>query len=257
MKGRSLGENVLLASELIRDYNKSSCLRSSMLKVDIRKAFDTVCWDFVIKILKTQGFPALFVSWIEECITSPRFSMALNGELAGFFKWKKGLRQGDSISPYLFIMIMEVLSRLLNKAQIENKFRLHPLCNSPRITHLLFADDLLVFSNGSRASVSGIKAVMSVFKDWSGLDMNEAKSEIFYGGYNDIQASVMADLSGFKRGSFPTRYLGLPLDPKKITFATLQPFLERITSKLHSWTVKNSYFCRESEADLFSYLWNG
>ncbi|XP_013624949.1 PREDICTED: uncharacterized protein LOC106331168 [Brassica oleracea var. oleracea] len=238
LKGRSLGENVLLASELIRDYNKSSCLRSSMLKVDIRKAFDTVCWDFVIKILKAQGFPPLFVSWIQECITSPRFFVALNGELAGFFEGKKGLRQGDSISPYLFIMIMEVLSRLLNKAQIENKFQLHPLCNSPRITHLLFADDLLVFSDGSRASVSGIKAVMSVFREWSGLDMNEAKSEIFYGGYNDIQASVMADLSGFKRGSFPTRYLDLPLDPKKITLATLQPFLERITSQLHSWTVK-------------------
>lgn len=68
--------------------------------------------------------------------------------------------------------------------------------------------------------------------------MNDAKSEIFFGGYADIQATVLADLSGFKRGSFPTRYLGLPLDPKKITMATLKPFLERITSKLHSWTVK-------------------
>ncbi|KAG2302208.1 hypothetical protein Bca52824_030859 [Brassica carinata] len=86
------------------------------------------------------------------------------------------------------------------------------------------------------------RSVMTVFKDWSGLDMNEAKSEIYYGGYNDIQASVLADLSGFKRGSFPTRYLGLPLDPKKITFATMQPFLDRITSKLHSWTVKTLTF---------------
>ena len=56
-KGRSLGENVLLVSELIRDYNKRSCLKSGMLKVDIRKAFDTVCWEFVIKILEAQDLP--------------------------------------------------------------------------------------------------------------------------------------------------------------------------------------------------------
>ncbi|XP_013639486.1 PREDICTED: uncharacterized protein LOC106344713 [Brassica oleracea var. oleracea] len=159
-------------------------------------------------------------------------------ELAGFFEGRKGLRQGDCISPYLFIMVMEVLSILLNRADQQGEFRLHPLCTSPRLTHLLFADDLLVFSDGSRFSINGIKSVMASFKLWSGLDMNEAKSEIFFGGYTDIHASVLADLSGFKWGSFPTRYLGLPLDPKRIAMATLQTFLERITSKLHSWTVK-------------------
>lgn len=135
-------------------------------------------------------------------------------------------------------MVMEVLSLLLNRADQQGEFRLHPMCTSPRLTHLLFADDLLVFSDGSRFSVNGIKTVMASFKMWSSLHMNDAKSKIFFGGYTDIQASVLSNLSGFKRGSFPTRYLGLPLDPKRITMATLQPFLERITSKLHSWTVK-------------------
>ncbi|KAG2306140.1 hypothetical protein Bca52824_025888 [Brassica carinata] len=80
--------------------------------------------------------------------------------------------------------------------------------------------------------------VMNHFKEWSGLDTNESKSEIFYGGYSETQAAVLSDLSGFRRGEFPTRYLGLPLSPKKISAATLQPFIDRITSKLHSWTVK-------------------
>ena len=238
LKGRSLGENVLLATELIKDYNKSSCHKSAMLKIDIRKAFDTVCWDFVIKVLEAQQFPPMFITWVKECISSPRFSVAINGELAGFFEGKKGLRQGDSISPYIFIMLMEVLSRLLDKAQSEGSFRLHPLCSDPMLTHLLFADDLLVFSDGSRASTAGIKDVMCHFKNWSGLDTNETKTEIFYGGYTDIQISVLSDLSGYKRGEFPTRYLGLPLSPKRISAATLQPFIDRITSKLHSWTVK-------------------
>lgn len=238
LKGRSLGENVLLATELIRDYNKSSCHHSAMLKIDIRKAFDTVCWDFVIKVLEAQLFPTMFITWITECISSPRFSVAINGELAGFFEGKKGLRQGDSISPYLFIMLMEVLSRLLDKAESDGAFVLHPKCSSPKLTHLLFADDLLVFSDGSSNSTAGIKSVMDQFKDWSGLDTNEAKSEIFYGGFTATEAASLCALSGYRRGEFPTRYLGLPLSPKRISAATLQPFIDRITSKLHSWTVK-------------------
>lgn len=238
LKGRSLGENVLLATELMKDYNRSTCLRSVMLKIDIRKAFDTVCWDFVIKVLEAQQFPPRFITWITESILSPRFLVAINGELASFFEGKKGLRRGDSISPYMFIMLMEVLSLLLNKAESDGAFRLHPLCSTPRLTHILFAHDLLVFSDGSGDSIEGIKEVMQKFKDWSGLDTNESKSEILYGGYTDIQAFLLTDLSGFKRGELPSRYLGLPLNPKRISAAIMQPFVDRITAKLHSWTIK-------------------
>ncbi|KAJ4872742.1 Uncharacterized protein Rs2_45586 [Raphanus sativus] len=75
------------------------------------------------------------------------------------------------------------------------------------------------------------EAVMSGFKEWTGLDMNDVKSEIFFGGFTNTEAAVISDISGFKIGTFPTRYLGLPLNPKKITFATLQPFLERLSRK--------------------------
>ncbi|CAE6005964.1 unnamed protein product [Arabidopsis arenosa] len=87
-------------------------------------------------------------------------------------------------------------------------------------------------------SLSGIAEVMRHFKSLSGLDVNPAKSEIFFGGYSDIQVAVLSDLQGIKVGSFPTRYLGLPLNPARISFATLQPFLEKITNKLHAWTVR-------------------
>lgn len=72
--------------------------------------------------------------------------------------------------------------------------------------------------------------------------MNAAKSEIFFGGFNSIEASVISDLSGFKIGTFPTRFLGLPLNPSRISMATLQPFIEKITLKLNSWTVKSLSF---------------
>ena len=228
----------MLASELIRNYDKSSCLKSSLLKIDIRKAFDTVCWDFVLKILEAQNFPPLFRSWIKECMTSPRFSISINGELAGFFEGKKGLRQGDSISPYLFIMIMEVLSRLLDVGAVEGKFSAHPLCTSPPLTHLAFADDLLVFSDGSQHSLLGIMGILSQFHSLSGLDMNPAKSELFFGGLSVSEAAQISGVVGVKLGTFPSRYLGLPLNPTKLSLSTLQPFLQKFTSQLHSWTSK-------------------
>lgn len=135
-KGRSLGENVLLATELIRNYQRSNCPKASMLKVDFRKAFDTVCWAFVNKLLEAQDFPPLFRMWVRECFSSPRFSIMINGEPAGFFKGKKGLRQGDPISPYLFIMVLEALSCLLDKVARDSLFGLHPQCENPLITHL-------------------------------------------------------------------------------------------------------------------------
>ncbi|BAB09269.1 unnamed protein product [Arabidopsis thaliana] len=174
---------------------------------------------------------------IKECITSPRFSISVNGELAGFFPGQKGLRQGDPISPYLFIIVMKVLSNLLSQATYEGKFRLHPLCDSPRLTHLLFADALLIFSDEAKHSLTSISEVMKHFKELSGLDVNQAKLELFFGSYSDIQVVVLSDLQGTKLGIFPTRYLGLPLNQARICYTTLQPFIEKITNKLHAWTV--------------------
>lgn len=140
----------------------------------------------------------------------PHFSVAINGELAGFFEGRKGIRQGDSISPYLFIMVIEVLSKLLERAADNGQLGLHPKCFDPRVTHLLFANDLLVFSDGSRHSLFGIRETMNEFRRISGLEMNPAKSELFFGGYNEIEAAVLSDLVGIQIGVFLTRYLGLP-----------------------------------------------
>lgn len=84
-----------------------------------------------------------------ECITSPTFSILINGKPNGFFQGKKGLRQGDPLSPYLFIMCMEVLSRLLDAATRNGSFGYHPKCKALGLTHLVFSDDLVIFSDAS------------------------------------------------------------------------------------------------------------
>lgn len=136
VQGRLLMENVLLASELVKGYHKENISPWCVMKIDISKAFDSVQWEFVLESLRTWGFPEKFIHWIKLCITSPSFSVQVNGDLAGYFQSSRGLRQGCSLSLYRFVMCMNVLSLKIDRAVADKKFALHPGCKSLAITHL-------------------------------------------------------------------------------------------------------------------------
>jgi hypothetical protein len=143
---RSIAENVLLAQELVRNYHKDSGQPRCTLKIDLMKAYDFVDWEFLICCLKCFGFPTRFINWIGVCITSPRFYVCINGTMCGYFEGKRGLRQGDPLSPYLFVIAMEVFSKIMVDYTGENSgFKFHPKCANLKLTHLCFADDLLIF----------------------------------------------------------------------------------------------------------------
>lgn len=88
-------------------------------------------------VLEVSGFPLRFVHWIEECITNAQFSIKVNGGLCGFFLPERGLRQGDSLSPYLFALVMEVFSRLMDKATRDPESDFHWRCKRIRLSHLV------------------------------------------------------------------------------------------------------------------------
>lgn len=113
VKGRLLVENVLLATELVQGFNQTNISSRGLLKVDIRKAFDSVSWQFITQILKSANFSDVFINWIEQCIITTSLSINVNGNLCGYFKGTKGLRQGDLFSSHLFVMAMEVFANLL------------------------------------------------------------------------------------------------------------------------------------------------
>ncbi|CAL9233409.1 unnamed protein product, partial [Arabidopsis halleri] len=93
-------ENLLLATEIIKDYHKESVSPRCAMKIDISKAFDSVQWSFLLNTLRALDFPEQYVKWIQTCISTASFSVQVNGELAGYFGSERGLRQGCSLSPY-------------------------------------------------------------------------------------------------------------------------------------------------------------
>lgn len=122
-----------------------------------------------MNVLTALDFPQSYVQWIMLCITTPSFLVQINGDLASFFQSSRGLRQGCSLSPYLFVMSMDVLSKMLDKAAGSNQFGYHPRCKKLGLTHLSFPDDLMVLYDGKVRSVEGIVRVFYAFAKFSGL----------------------------------------------------------------------------------------
>ena len=178
------------------------------------------------------------MGWIKACVTIAHFSVLVNGSPEGFFGSSCGLRQGDPLSPFLFLLIMEVLSRILKK--IEENYLIRGfhvgVANSigVRISHLLFADDTILFCDASRAQLLSIRLALSCFQAFTGLKVNVGKSEIVpVGEVNNLVA--LANILHCKVGSLPMKYLGMPLGTSFKTTSIWNLILEKMEKKLSRW----------------------
>lgn len=242
IKGRFITENVLLASELVDGFHLDGNINRGCLQIDISKAYDNVNWEFLLNILSAMNLPPVFIHWIKVCISTPSFSVNFNGELVGFFQGKKGLRQGDPMSSYLFTLVMDILAKLLDREKVNGSFITHPKCQAPLITHLSFADDVLIFFYGAELSLQGILAIRDDFGKGSGLGMNREKSALHLDGGNFHLAGQLADTYGLSQGCLPFRYMCVPLMSQKMRKQDYQPLIEKISSRFSSWTVKHLSF---------------
>jgi hypothetical protein len=237
---RSISENVLLAQELVRNYHKEKGDPRCTLKIDLMKAYDSVNWEFMIHCLHCFRIPIKFLSWIKEWITSPRFSICLNRTLEGYFEGKRGLRQGDPLSPYLFVLAMEVFSKIMAVHMGDgSSFKFHPRCLKQKLTHICFADDLLIFSEASVKSISIIKDALIEFEELCGLKANPSKSSLFCSGVSERTKLLLLDDLNMNEGHFPIRYLGVPLISTKLSAANCVALMDRITCRIDSWISRN------------------
>ncbi|KAL2247912.1 UNVERIFIED_CONTAM: hypothetical protein Sindi_2643500 [Sesamum indicum] len=206
------------------------------LKVDIRKAYDTVEWDFLLAVMQLFGFPQTFTRWIEECVTTAAFSIGINGNPHGFFTGARGLRQGDPLSPYPFVLVMEVLHLgLLQLIEQDLQFSYHWKCEPAKVFQLGFADDLLLFCRADLDSLRILKRGLDRFAEWSGLRLNVQKSHVIISrsaqGWKDQILAIM----GFQKGQLPMRYLGLPLLSSRLSISDCQPLLLNIDARINGW----------------------
>ncbi|GKA30765.1 RNA-directed DNA polymerase, eukaryota, reverse transcriptase zinc-binding domain protein [Tanacetum coccineum] len=149
---RQITINILLVQELLRGYNRKNGARRVALKIDIQKAYDTVNWEFLKESLQMFKFPKKMIKWIMVCIKTDAFTINVNNERFGYFKGERGLRKSGPMSPYIFTLVMEVFS-LMQQIKDDGKFKYHWGCKELQISHLCFADDLLVLCYGNLHSV--------------------------------------------------------------------------------------------------------
>jgi hypothetical protein len=213
------------------------------MKMDMEKAFDIMERSFLLAILKKLGFNPIWLSWTKICISSTSFSILLNGSPFGFFSPGRGLRQGDPLSPFLFILGFEVFSRLMFKKERNGCLKgLRITRNCLPIHHLLFAYDLLIFGKASVSKATNIKSCLDKYCRWPGQSINVFKSSIrFNRNTNPTTTEHISNIIPYPTNTNTSLYLGLPIlmgNSKKRAF---QGIINNVLSKIEGWRAKTLF----------------
>nr|XP_027099065.1 uncharacterized protein LOC113718354 [Coffea arabica] len=237
VKGRNITDNFLLAQEVVSGIAKKNRGGNVVLKLDMSKAYDRVAWHHIIGVLRRFGFGEIFIDLVWRLISNIWFSVIINGASHGFFKSTRGLRQGDLLSPALFIIGAEVLSRGLSNLSMQSgfvNFKVPYAC--PSITHLAFADDILIFANGSSYSLKAIMHVLEEYQRCSGQLINVLKScYLVHPSLPPTRRRVIERITNFTWQSFPIRYLGFPLYFGRCKSSYFGEVCQSILGKIMSW----------------------
>ncbi|CAA7032485.1 unnamed protein product [Microthlaspi erraticum] len=182
--GKLISDNILIAQEMFHGLrtNKSCKGKFMAVKTDMSKAYDRVEWEFVEATMRKMGFAETWIRWIMKCINSVQYKVLINGQPRGRIIPHRGLRQGDPLSPYIFILCTEVLiSNLQKAANLKVLTGLKIARASPPVSHLLFADDSLFFCKATVEESAVLLKILQLYECASGQKINFDKSSIQFG----------------------------------------------------------------------------
>ncbi|KAL2246328.1 UNVERIFIED_CONTAM: Retrovirus-related Pol polyprotein from type-2 retrotransposable element R2DM, partial [Sesamum indicum] len=198
--GRNITDNIFLAQEMVRQYSRKRISPRCTINIDLRKAYDSVSWTFLSRVLHGYGFPPLFIAWIMECVCTSSFFCIFEWFPTRILPGEERPTARDPMSPALFLLSMEYLSRMIKRKTCNSDFNYHPKCEKLKITHLLFADDLMLFFRGDLPSIHILMECLNVFRDASGLSVKTSKSCIFTAGIRNEELDEILARTAFVRG---------------------------------------------------------
>ncbi|KAM6590718.1 hypothetical protein CsatA_013323 [Cannabis sativa] len=239
--GRSIQDNNILVQEIIHSFNRKKGKEGFFaIKIDLVKAYDRLSWTFIDHVLGCFGFPQKFCSWVSQCISTTSLNICLNGGPVGKILPSCGIRQGDPLSPYLFICAAEVLSRLLEEELGKGGIKGIQLSRGgPVISHIFFADDLILVGRANVNEAKSFWSCLEKFCSWSGQKVNKLKTSIFFS--KNTSAGMRRGIKealGIDTPEGVVKYLGLPLFRSRQKDADFNFILENLTSKLQGWKAK-------------------
>ncbi|WVZ78948.1 hypothetical protein U9M48_026585 [Paspalum notatum var. saurae] len=236
IKGRSVHDcfrTIQLTSGLL--YRKK--VRCVLLKVDIAHAFDSVSWPFLLEFLEHIGFPRRWRDWISLLLQTSSTKILLNDNPGRRICHARGLRQGDPLSPMLFVLVMDILNALIKLADAAGMFssRGH---QAIRCRASLYADDLVIFVRPTRQDLLALRSILDVFAGCSGLCSNLDKCSAMPIRCSEEELARVQSIFGCQLTQFPCTYQGVPLSSKKLTRAVEQGLIDKVTRQIPRWKGK-------------------
>ncbi|XP_071715315.1 uncharacterized protein [Rutidosis leptorrhynchoides] len=242
LKGHFILDGALIANETI-DFLKIKKRKGVIFKVDFEKAFDILNWNFLLEVMRSMGFGSKWIKWISSCLMSASISILINGSPTDEFLLGRGVRQGDPLSPFLFILAAEGLN-ILTKAAIDRGLFKGVEVGEDKVlvSHLKYADDTIFFGEWRRSNALNLRSLLKCFELSSGLKVNFQKSCLYGVGVDFEEVSRTARHIGCNVGKFPFIYVGLPIGAKMNKLNSWDPVLEKFKNRLASWKIGSLSF---------------
>ena len=146
------------------------------LKLDLSKAYDSLNWTFLRLVMIHIGLDIEIVNWVMGCVQTASFVVLINGSSSNFFRASRGLRQGCPLSPFLFLLIVDALSRIINHVKRARSFKGIKITSSLELTHILFIDDVVMLGEGTWENLKETKKILELYKKATGMHINVEKS---------------------------------------------------------------------------------